>query len=146
MRNCEFKDYDIDVALSLKWWRANNDLLEIAMRNAGFKPEYSFGAFGTINKLGYKMAWNKRGVKVDLFSRIDEPHHYVWSLWKSGKYCNCTASREEYSAALWGDILVHIPQPFEITLVSFYRKDWKLPFPRKWRWFEDAFEIGSCVL
>ena len=143
VRDCELKDSDFDFAISLEWWRENFDLLDKAVRNAGFVPEREEGAYGTIGKPGYEMPWEKRGFKVDFFSRIDEQHRYVTPLWE-GRYYNCTSIREEYSTGLWGDIVVRVPVPFEDTLVSLYGKDWKLPFPGKWRWFEDAFEIGSC--
>jgi len=122
----------------------NNDLLEKAVRNAGFVPVFkSGGAYGTIDKPGYEKPWKKSGLKVDFFSRIDEQHRYVTPLW-NGRYYNCTSIREGYSTGLWGDLVVRVPVPFEDTLVSLYGKDWKVPFPGKWRWFEDAFEIGSC--
>jgi hypothetical protein len=46
---------------------------------------------------------------------------------------------------MWGDLQMRVLVPYDTALTSWYGKNWKQPFVGKWRWFEDAFEVGSCI-
>tara|TARA_B110001450_G_scaffold129971_1_gene122224 strand:+ start:28116 stop:30521 length:2406 start_codon:yes stop_codon:yes gene_type:complete len=144
VRDCELKDSDIDIAIPIEWRRQNEDILTKSLDDNGFKKFYQ-NAFGTLDKFGYETAYKKYGIKVDLFSYIDEPNHYITGLWKGSKVYRCPAKRKTIGTAMWGDVQVRVPIPYDTVLSSWYGANWKKPFKRNWRWFEDAFEVGSCI-
>ena len=79
-----------------------------------------------------------------LLSRVDEAHRYVWSPWKDDGSRNCSGFRKSVSDALWGDLLIRVPHPYNATLAGLYGEDWRSPEKILQR-HEDAFQIGSCT-
>jgi len=144
VRDCTINDNDIDIVIPIVWRRKNEARLTKSLEKYGFK-KYFENAFGTIDKFGYETSRKKNGIKIDLFSYVDEPSRYIWGLWKSGKVYKCPAYRKTIGTAMWGDLQVRVPIPYDTVLTSWYGKGWKKPFKGKWRWFQDAFEVGSCI-
>lgn len=144
VRDCVINDYDIDIAIPIVWRRKNEASLTKSLEKYGFE-KYFENALGTIDKFGYETTRKKGGIRIDLFSRVDEPSRYLTGLWKSGKVYKCPAYRKTIGTAMWGDLQVRVPIPYDTVLSSWYGKDWKKPFKGKWRWFEDAFKVGSCI-
>jgi len=145
VRDCKLASDDFDFVVPLPWLQAHHKAVVSAFLKAGFTYKYPFKVFGTLDKPGYEIAWTKLGVKVDLFSVVEEEHRYIWTMRRCGACTmyNCSTFRESTQDALWGDILLRIPYPYEAALAGNYGKDWRKPYP-KWRWYEDAFDIGNC--
>ena len=146
MRNCNINDTDIDIAISLDWWKRNDKLLEKNMRKHGFHHAWSSGAFGSLEAdFGYELAWEKNNVRVDLFSKVDYPSYYIWELWIHNKVYKCFGYRQSIVKTTWGNLTVKIPFPVKPTLKAWYGKDYMKPFPGKWIWNVHPFTVGTCT-
>ena len=158
VRDCNTLDSDIDIAIPAKWRRSNDNeqLLNNTMRAAGFTSYYrytkafahGFDSFGTLGEFGYEVAWKKNDVKVDTFTAVYEKQHYITGLWgyhgpHFGQVFRCYYRRVDVGTAMWGDIEVRVPIPYDDFLVSNYGPNWKTP-TESWVWDEDTFRIGSC--
>jgi hypothetical protein len=142
VRDCQLNDADIDIAIPIKWRRKNEVTLTKSLMDNGFKK---YRTFGTIDKFGYEQHVKKNGLRIDLFSYEDEPSRYITGLWKSGKVYKCPAKRKSIGTAMWGDLQVRVPIPYDSVLTSWYGPHWRTAFKGRWRWFEDSFKIGSCI-
>ena len=149
VRDRELKDSDIDIAVSSEWMKTNNAAFINAFKRAGFDYMYKTASgqlspFGQLGQFGYEVAWTKRGVKTDVFSRLDYPDRYETGLWYHGVVYRCVTHRRGVETAVWDSLHIQVPVPYDLVLSSLYGTNWTLPFPGKWRWFEDALEVGSC--
>jgi phosphorylcholine metabolism protein LicD len=148
VRDCAIKDSDIDVAIPFKWRKKNNQLMIDTFQKNGFTYYYKFGVFGTIDEFGYEIAWKKNGVKIDTFTIINEKDRYISGLWEnypsSKRIYQCEARRLDVGTALWGNLEVRVPIPYDMVLTSWYGNTWKKPYKGQWQWFHSSFSIGSC--
>ena len=147
VRDCEITGKVLDFAIPIEWAREDdNDFkLQQAMVAAGF--HHAWGKpLGTLEAYGYEYAWEKKekDIRVDMFMVKTEKDRYRSGLWRKKKVYKCSVWLDDVATFQWGDVQVRAPVPFEKALTSSYGKDWQKPFPRKWRWFEDAFEVGQC--
>jgi len=142
VRDCEMKDSDIDVAIPLEWRQRHEERLHKALVSGGFRK---LRAFGTLWHFGYEVPYILNQTKIDTFSFVDEKQQYVTGLWKDGNVYPCAARRIGVGTEQWGELSVRVPIPYETALESWYGQNWMIPHKGSpWRWFEDAFEIGSC--
>ena len=165
-RSCTLFDSDIDLEVSLAWWRQprNSDILKSSLLAAGAYRGLSFGSW---LQPGYEEAWFFDGVKVDFFARskVDlRVLRYIWpqNLPAKGPFyatgLTVRTSRSQYRKtfacispvatfvrAFWSTVPIFVPEPVEPYLVAAYGKHWQRPLQSsEHRWDITPFLSGRC--
>ena len=140
-RNCSVGLSDLDFSLDQAWWKENKQELEKELVTAGFKLA---AIFGNMNMFGYEEAWEKNGVKVDIFSSIMKGNIRVTGFWVQGKLYACSMPME--SVVMYkcmGMVEVRVPFPVEDALLSMYGRNYPYPLG-SWHWDVYPFLTGYC--
>jgi len=152
VRDCEGRDRDLDVAVPFPWMKEHHKRFFSALRKAGFSIDHEFGNLN--DAFGYEIHLDNKGMKglregeprlrFDIFTVVEHPNQYYWSMWHKGNVHRCVVQRSGLQTFQWGNLTVRAPVPFEQALQSFYGPDWRLPPKQEWHWFRSAVTIGSC--
>eukprot|EP00929_Paragymnodinium_shiwhaense_P071580 TRINITY_DN36378_c0_g1_i1.p1 TRINITY_DN36378_c0_g1~~TRINITY_DN36378_c0_g1_i1.p1 ORF type:complete len:279 (+),score=31.12 TRINITY_DN36378_c0_g1_i1:101-937(+) len=153
-RGCNIFDTDIDFVVDGDWLFKNSLKMSAALKARGF---HFFTKFGVKGQLGYEEAWNsalqlqssstkavfqKKGIKVDVFTAQRFRDHYIWNLWVKGKRHPCTVKSTGTAVYKWKGLAVRVPVPVDAALASSYGQSFLTPQP--WTWNKEPFTVGSC--
>ena len=100
--------------------------------------------FGTIDNFGYEEAWEKDGIKVDIFSSIIEGKKRLTGFWVKEKLYYCSMPMEKVVIYKWrNEVEVKIPVPVKDAVLSMYGRNYPHPVDN-WQWDVYPFLTGYC--
>ena len=170
-RSCTLFDTDIDLEVSLAWWRqpGKSDILRSSLLAAGAYQGTSGLSFGLWLQPGYEEAWFFDGVKIDFFARSKvnvSLRHWPRNLPAKGPFYAtgltirtnrtirtnalttfaCISPLAPYVREFWSTVPIFVPEPVEPTLVAAYGKHWQTPRQSSaYEWNVTPFFSGWCA-
>ena len=140
-RNCSVGLSDIDFSLGHQWWKTNKDYLNKKLLAARFNQT---AVFGSIESFGYEEAWEKDGIKVDIFSSVRKDNVHVIGFWVKGRLYPCSMPVQRVVVYRWrGARGVRIPYPVKDAVLAMYGRNYKYPMDG-WQWDIYPFLTGYC--
>ena len=119
----------------------NREKLNLMLQEKQIKRSLVFGTFG---EPGYEEAWERDGVRVDLFSSIVVNGTHTIAMWVGENKYLCSYPMEGAEEVMWWEgRKVRIPVPTERIVEHMYSVNWRKPFTN-WRWDIDPFLTGYC--